>query len=337
MYLSRMNDLTAWSFGKKIRSGGVNPYRSLFKQGATIVPRRLFFVDITQEHDGNLQNRSLRVCSSKAVLREAKKPWKDIHLTGGMHSRFMFETALANNIVPFSLNGTHIVALPGIIKKNKIKLLAPDELMAETGEIESASWFSKVERIWEKRKTERNKTTNIIDYLNWMNKLGVQALNIRYIVLYTASGANAVSVVIDRKKALFQFPFINETIAYMYFSNNRKEAYYLCGFLNSAIPNKLIKLFQARGLQGERHIHTKILELPLPQFDKSNPEHIALAKLSERAAQKSSQYVASKNYDEHGGNMTSYELGRFRNEIREHIAKELKAIDNTVEKIVNRA
>ncbi|MGE4292981.1 MAG: N-6 DNA methylase [Desulfovibrio sp.] len=332
-YLARMGSVTAWSMGKNIQLGGANPYRTLFQNGATIFPRRLFFIDITQDHEGPLLERRLRVRSSDAVLREAKKPWKDVTLTGTVHTRFMFQTALANNVVPFSLNGLHTTALPAVIPNGQLRLLTPEQIMRETGEIESSEWFTQVEQIWEKKKTERNQNTSIQDYLNWMHKLEDQQFGCNYVVIYTAAGSNTVSTVVNRAVDSF-FPFIVDHITYMYFTNNEQEAHYLCAFFNSRIPNQLIKPFQSQGLMGARHIHTKILEIPLPRFDADNPLHTELATLSAQAAASASAFVLDQNLGPHGGNMTSSQTGRFRNTIREHLFAEMDAIDIALAQIL---
>lgn len=326
IYLSRLGDASAWSLGHKIQLGGNNPYKNSFQQGATIVPRRCFFVDINQEHDGNFADRRLRVCSAEAVLREAKKPWKDVFLKGTVHTQFLFQTALANNVIPFGLNGHHVVALPAVVLNGKVKLLRPDKLMETTGEVESREWFAGVESMWEERKTERSKEMSFIKRLNFMQGISNQKLNSSYVVLYTASGANTVSVVVDRDTML-DFQFIADHKTYMFFTNDINEAYFLNGFLNSRIPNKLIKPFQSQGLMGARDIHTKILEVPLPRFDDANADHMFLAVTAQQAANKVTEFVIDKNLGPHGGNMTTHELGRFRNEVREHVANELDGVD----------
>ena len=325
-HLSRLGNATAWSFGQSILLGGNNAYRAEFQQGATIVPRLCYFVEIDQEHDGNLHDRLLRIKSSDAVKREAKRPWNNVDLRGALHSRFLFRSALANNVVPFSLSGHHLVALPAIIEHGKLRLLSPDALMAKTGELESRDWFAQVEKTWNEHKTERNKKVSFTDYLDWMKKLSAQNTTQDYIVIYTAAGANCVSVVVDNT-ANCNLPFVAEHITYSYGTSNKKEAHYLCGYFNATLPNSIIKPFQAQGLLGARHIETKILEVPLPRFDETNAQHLALANAAERAATKARAYLAGKNLGPYGGNQTSTHLGRFRNEVRGHLCAELDEID----------
>jgi len=57
---------------------GANAYASRFSQGATIVPRNFFFVDIDQKiPDGeDLRERVVALRTAAAAEREAKKPWE---------------------------------------------------------------------------------------------------------------------------------------------------------------------------------------------------------------------------------------------------------------------
>jgi hypothetical protein len=63
---------------------GANAYETRFNQGATIVPRNFFFVDIDQpvEASSDLKTRIISIKTSDAAEREAQKPWKGNILAG---------------------------------------------------------------------------------------------------------------------------------------------------------------------------------------------------------------------------------------------------------------
>ena len=48
------------------------------------------------------------------------------------------------------------------------------------GDLKAWRWFANTETIWKTNRTEKNKKIGASDYLNWMNKLTDQNLNIRY-------------------------------------------------------------------------------------------------------------------------------------------------------------
>ncbi len=329
-HLSHLGEATAWTFGERIALSGINPYKSQFRQGATIVPRVFYFVDIDQPCAGSLQNRLLLFKSSQAALKEAKAPWK-MTLQGTASTRFLFRTALANNILPFALNGTRLVLLPLELKKGQAALLTPDQI-ERRGEAETAQWFRQVEKNWENYRTERNASIAALQYLNWQAKLTEQNIYNRFFVLYNTSGTNACAVVLTRQSTS-ELHFIADHTTYIFFAATRKEADYLCAFLNAPHVNDLIKPFQTQGQQGERHIHKRILNIPLPLFDADNPDHRDLAELGARAAQKAAAFVAALKLGEDGGTLPPHQLGRLRGELRDHLGTELQAIDAALRRI----
>lgn len=307
---------------------GSSPYAPHFKQGATIVPRNFYFIEIDQVHEGNpLEYQQLRVKS--LVLPEAKAPWKSLTIARRIEPKFLYRTALAKNLVPFALVNPPLVLLPIQINEAKdgvktIELLSAQKLL-ERGYDQTCYWFDKAEEFWEKYKTQRSKEISLYDWLNWQNKLTAQNLNTRYLVLYTASATDASAVVLDRKK--IDTEFIAESKAYWYATSNKREANYLVGFLNSAVANHKIKAFQTQGLFGERDIHKKILDLPFPRYDSKNEVHLELAELSAACAKEAQAFI-DKNYAT--ADLDARTLGRVRQEIRKNLSDKLSQIDALV-------
>lgn len=330
-HLAIMGQRSAWS-EEPLNMAARSPYFQEFANGATLIPRRLCFVEFDQEITGSLKKRLIRVKSSKAVKKDAKEPWRSLAIAGALSSEYLFATALANNLAPFALNGWHMAALP--LKKgaapNKA-LITPAWLEAE-GELETAKWFQLASNMWEKHKTETNKNISFNAYLNWQSKLVKQNSSKRYLVLFTKSGANAVSAVIDRED--FELPFVAENITYWRDTESREEAHYLCAFFNSAVPNQLIKPFQARGLYGARDITKKILELPLPRFDPKEAAHQELAALALQASAKAAAFIAGKIFDRYGNNMGARECGLFRKQVRDHARDEINEIDRIIRRLL---
>ena len=253
--------------------------------------------------------------------------WKALTLEGRINSNFLFRTSLSKNIVPFALIEPELVLLP--VKMggdNALHLLNWEQLQQE-GILESATWFRHVEKLWETHRTERNKAITSVQYLNWRNKLTDQNLNRDYLVLYTAAAkdANATVVEIDR----LDLPFIADHMAYWFGTNNADEAYFLVGFLNSGVPNLIIKDFQSRGLFGPRHVHKKILEVPFPRFDPQDGLHQQLASLSKEATEQASSFLSMADLSD----ISTHRLGNLRLEVKEHLTEEFREIDRIVEKI----
>lgn len=86
---------------------------------------------------------------------------------------------------------------------------------------------------------------------------------------------------------------------------------------------------QARGLWGPRHIHKKVLELPIPRFDPTEEGHLKLAELGRTCTQKVADWL------EAGGPGKVRSIGKLRSMVRQMLAEELKEIDGWVEPLLN--
>ena len=95
---------------------GTNAYASRFAQGATIVPRNFFFVEIDQaiKDRAGIRDRVVALRSSAAAEREAKVPWKGKLLSGRAEGHLLYTTAVSRNVIPFALVDPPLVVLPVI-------------------------------------------------------------------------------------------------------------------------------------------------------------------------------------------------------------------------------
>jgi len=302
-----------------------NPYKKQFKQGATIVPRAFYFIELNEETPEDWEDRIINIKTSKEIQTDAKKPWKDLHFEGNIESDFIFRTALSKSILPFAMYNPDLVVLPIIIdNENKINLKSSKEIL-ENGFSDASKWFANAEKIWDNYKTENNKDITSYNYLNWQNKLIQQNLNAPYLVLYNSSAKDANATVVKRED--LDLHFIAESVTYVYYTENLNEAYYLTAILNSETPNLMMKNFQAKGLFGERHVHKKILDIYYPKFSEKDKIHVELAGLSLNAHQKVAKYLQNSEN-------LKYNLGKLRTEIKKHISEELKEIDSLVSKLI---
>jgi len=326
----------ATAFSEKVSNNGkskINPYKALFKQGATIVPRGFYFVELTQKVP-DFDDRIIHIKTAEAIKKDSKKPWKDvIDFKGQIESQFLFRTALSKSVLPFALYKPDLVVLPIRIKKgddgiNNIALLNAAGIQRE-GFLNASKWFQDSESIWQKYRTENNKNISSEDYLNWQNKLSEQNLNNQFVVLYNTSGKDANSIVIDRKQ--MDLEFLADHKAYIFTTSSKNEAYYLSAILNSSTPNIMMKDFQSRGLYGARDVHKKILDIFYPKFNEQSKVHKQLAELSEQAHKKAKAYLTAKPPKQE---LSAIHLGRLRLDIKRHLSKELKEIDELVKEVI---
>ncbi|MDR2963731.1 MAG: N-6 DNA methylase [Bacteroidales bacterium] len=330
-YLKTQGKATAFSTEKSTTKNAVSPYKSLFKQGATIVPRAFYFVDLNQEKPKDFVDRIVSIKTSADILTDAKEPWKTT-LTGQVESKFLFRTAISKSILPFYLHNPDLITLPITIEKKhdglkRIKLYTSEQLM-NASELRAWQWFKNVETIWNLKKTDKSKNMSATDRIDFQKGLTSQNLNLRYLVLYTASAKDANALVLDRQK--LDVEFLAESKTYVYHTENKQEADYVAAILNSSILNEQIKDFQTRGLFGPRDVHKKILDVYFPKFNDLNEHHIQLAELGNVCAEKATAFVENNPQK---NTLSAHFLGKMRVEIKKHLSQELTNINTVVAKI----
>jgi len=331
-YLKMQGRSSAFSNTKSSAKNIGNPYKKHFKQGATIVPRAFYFVDLNQEPPKDFVDRIINIKTSADILSESKKPWK-MTLSGQVESRFVFRTAISKSILPFYLYDPALITLPVTIEKSadglkRIHIHTSEQLM-NAGELKAWRWFANAETVWNMNKTEKSKNWVATDRVNYQKGLTTQNLNARYLTLYTASAKDAHALAFDRQT--LDFDFVVESKTYVYYTNSESEAYYLASILNSSVLNRQIKDFQTKGLFGPRDIHKKILDVFFPKFNDWEKRHLRLAELGKLCTEKVKAFV-DNHPPQH--NLSAHYLGKLRVAIKNHLSQELIEIDKIVEKIV---
>jgi len=339
-YYIKQGNSTAFSTRKTKSQNKINPYKKNFKQGATIVPRAFYFIQIDMafekgwEKDFDWKDRTLHIKTSDDIQTDAKVPWKGLKLSGKMESRFIFRTALSKSILPFALCKPDLAVLPVTVETDKsstkeIRLYSAQKLL-EHGYRYAAQWFANAERIWNLNKTEKSKNMTGNDRLDFQKGLCQQNFNMPYLVLYSASAKDANATVVKRQD--LDLEFIVESKAYSFATANLEEAYYLAAFLNATVPNLMMKDFQSRGLFGARDVCKKILDIYWPKFDRKNKIHLQLAELSKKAHDSVSEFLKTSINPEQ--KIEGIHLGKLRLEIKAHLHKEMKEIDTLVKQLI---
>lgn len=331
----RQGNSSALSNHKLSKNQFVNPYKIKFKQGATIVPRSFYFVELNQEVPDDYIGRIINIKTSESVKHEAKAPWNGLEFLNRIESGFLFRTALSKSILPFALYKPELVTLPLTIeydqsnRNNKIIKIHTSEKLLNLGFLHASKWFTTTERIWDINKTEKNNKINSVNYLNWRNKLTEQNLNSPFLVLYNSSAKDANATVVERSK--LDLEFIVDHKAYVYYTLSLMEAFYLVSILNSTIPNELMKDFQTKGLFGARDVHKKILDVYFPKYDSGEKAHQKLAELGKITSEKVNKYIITNPPT---GDLVAMQLGRYRLSIKRNISNELAEIDKYVKKVL---
>lgn len=254
-------------------------YYNMFKVGASIFPRNLYFIKIIDE-----SINTYKVITDPSIEQISKEQWKSISLSGEIRKNFVFCTLLAWELLPFGFISLRNVVLPIIIDEANNLISVPMSNMDE----QSKNWFVSANNYWAQKSTEKSKIRfpSLFDRLNYNNLLIKQELK-NFLVLYSGTGTNICSCVIERnkikQKSLSSRIFVADVKTWIFETDNKQEAHYLSALLNSSHLNELIKPLQPQGLGGGRAIHRRPLEFPIEKYNEQNHMHQELSQLSIQA------------------------------------------------------
>jgi type I restriction-modification system DNA methylase subunit len=301
-------------------------YQAEFKQGATIVPRSFYFVDVSDLDAPVDPNRDYWAQTDREQAKQAKKPYDDVSLSGFVEGRFIYTTSIARYLVPFALIKTVPVVLPVYRKNGSLSLVTSERLMKD-GYRNFGKWIERAETLWKTKRKDKAGRQNLYQRLDYQKELTRQNLDERYLVLYNHSGMNVSATTFDRHSQTI--PFVVDVKLYWAPCRTLEEADYLAAILNSETVNAAIKPFQSMGLLGERDIHKKLLELPIPLFTPDKSEHSELAKLGACTRRKVEQVVHSAHFP------ATSSIARKRGFVRDSLMDELKNIDGIVRSLLS--
>ena len=202
-------------------------------------------------------------------------------------------------------------------------MLTADDLRSK-GYREFAKWLHEAERIWNAARKQKAEKQTLYERLDYHAGLTCQTLSAPYLVLYNAAGTNISAAVVDRHN--LPVPFVVDHKLYWAAFDSKEEAHYLAAILNSNVPNDEIKPFQSVGLMGERDIHKKVLELPIPSFDNKKPSHRKLAKLGVEAHGLAVDFIAATTLPD--------SLAKKRGMVREAASGTIEQIDALVAELL---
>jgi len=255
---------------------GVSPYRSRFRQGATIVPRRFFIVDPApasrlgrSAHAPIMQGRAGRL---------DKHPWTTVEPPRGpVEAEFLRPLALGESVAPFRMLDT----VTAVIPVNGAKLLDAASARAE-GYRHLSGWLADVEAKWAAyaNKGGDGRARMVLSArLDHMRKLSSQSDATETVrVAYTASGTLLSAARLGPNGAVVEHG------AYWTSVRSAAEAGYLLSILNSNAVVRRIRDIQVVGEAGTgRHLDNIIWTLPIPEYDDSELLHRDLAAVATRA------------------------------------------------------
>ncbi len=254
---------------------GISPYRSRFKQGATIVPRRFFIVDPEQASRLGGRREAPRMLGRAGALD--KFPWTSVQPPRGpVEAKFLRQLALGETIAPFRILNTVTAVIPILGSKVLDATAARD-----AGYRYLAAWMRDIQEKWAEHSNkgpDGKLRMTLLHRIDHMRTLSGQAGTPAMRVLYTKAGARLSAVRLAANDILVDHK------AYWASARSPAEAGYLIAVLNSAAVLAKISDMQSYGEAGtHRDFDNLVWTLPIPEYDDTDPLHRDLAVAAMRA------------------------------------------------------
>lgn len=260
-----------------LEPGDRSVYNDTVFQGATIVPRMMFFVVEEKSSTSKLGKKSGTVSVVSQRGSKDKDPWKKLpSMTGVLPTKFIFDVHLGSTTAPYRTLDPWRAVLP----------IASGKLMTE-GEIDAGddrlrAWWNEASELWESHKKPSNKLS-LMDRIDYHRGLQKQLGATKHRVVYSASGNKVAAVRIEDPRAIL------EHALYWMPASGLNEARYLTAVLNAPATTELVSIYQARGQFGARHFDKNVWRLPIPKYDSRNDLHVQIVGLAEKAEEIAAQ------------------------------------------------
>jgi len=322
-----------WSEDSPRQAGGSSPYRERFREGATLVPREFWFVQIPRSWLGI--NPKEPPIDTYAPSQRGK--YKLANNKGQVEARFLYTTLLGEDVFPFGYRMPRIVALPIQPSGSKYELWDTDQLRVR-GFLKMYKWMQYLESEWERQRGVKAEKLTLCERLNYSRGLTTQNPQARYLVLYpdiqriscalVIEPQQVVQEVIQREQGVPINGFVVDSVLYYCETNDVDEAYYLAAVLNAPEIDRRLGGLRQRQQKSHPHVAKKIFDVaPIPLYDSSNATHRRLAELGEACTHRVQGAIAS------GALNLQQEVATLRKAVRALLAEPLQEIDQLVQSL----
>lgn len=264
-YENKMGDRTSWYEEKLINSTSIEDAGN-FRQGADIMPRTFYCYDINSTNKDISRVETISLDSDKAFVISGVKTEGDFTIDECyIENDAIYDVYTSNLLTPFIITDPINSVLP--IRKNKqdyYELIPYEEVVIRNDDLQYI-----VDQIGERRAEyignwERLNTRN---KLNNQSKLPLDG----FYVFVGTSGSSVCGAYKDANDMNVERTIIDQTLNWVHIQTE-DEALYLTGLMNSEAIDMAISIFQPRGQQGQRHIHSLPYEVT-PKYDPTNAVH----------------------------------------------------------------
>lgn len=245
-------------------------YADRFRQGAIVIPRVLFTVQYVET--GMLgPNPAAPLVESRRATQE-KPPWKNVRsLRGNIEAEFLRSLYLGESIAPFRVLAPILAVVPW---DDEQKQLLTATQAQSRGHVYLARWLAEADGLWSHYGSGKR---TVLEQLDYYGQLSAQFPIAPLRIVYSKAGTLPAAALLKDQVSL-----LDHTL-YWAPAHSSQEGHYLLAVLNSETARTLAEGLQARGQWGARHFDKVMLSLSIPQFDRSNKLHRALARAAAHA------------------------------------------------------
>ena len=254
---------------------GLSPYRSRFRQGATIAPRRFFIVD--PEPVSRLGGRRDAPRMQGRAGNLDKFPWTTVEPPHGpIELQFLRRLVLGETITPFRLLTplTAVIPLDGSV-------VLDSQTASQAGYRHLSAWLRDAESKWialSNKGADGAPRMSLRERIDYMRNLSWQTMAPSIRVLYAKAGTRLCAARIAANDALV------DTKAYWAAARSASEAGYLIAVINSKAVLAKVADLQPHGEAGTRRDFDNLVwTLPIPEYDDTDQVHRDLAAAAVRA------------------------------------------------------
>lgn len=278
-------------------------YHDQFRQGASLVPRNLLFVDILAESQSKALDIKHQINENLMQLQRKQFTHSDSQLVKIQPSQYIqskkystwdfkaynrekielqyiFPTAKSTGLIPYQYVQPYYSFIPYQISETEtFSIGLPDSPKA-------LKHYQFLETIYTQHQKSGAKIQTLKARIDYGHALSDPKQLSPFKIIYAGIG----SII---KAAILRTPYIIDTSLYFYCPSIEEEAYYLLGYLNSSILTSQLKLVGSTGANGSlRNIHKHPLHFSLPVYDKTNNLHNRIVSLAQSIESSTSSFLA---------------------------------------------
>ena len=272
----------------------VSPYAGHSQQGASTVPRCLFFVE-------EIENLAIVRAGQTVTVNprrgsQDKEPWRSLDLaaiTGQtIEKTHLFNVHLGETLAPYATLNPLKAVLP--LRRGDGEIPAEENGVGgiRIGGLERRMrerWRT-ISGLWEEKKAAANKLDLLgrLDYyrelsaqLEWQQNPGDRPVR----VVYSGWGAPTAALLHD-DDAIVDYKL------FWVICKDLKEAHYLLAIINSDTLADAVNKYTTPNWAGNtRDLQKHLWKLPIPEFDSSQALHIAVSEAGQAAAEGAAQQL----------------------------------------------